>query len=266
MKKTLTSFAAAALLATASPAAMAQNTGDVVSMQEVIETAIAANPQILQAQYNTEAIQFEREQAQGLYLPRMDVEASAGVRRLENNTRRTLGIADDELYPVELSTTIDWKLFDFGKRRGELLRQAARVDGASLRVVERSEFVALQVARQYLDMLLQQRVLAAAEDNLSFHQQLVTDLAQGVEEESISIADLQQAEERLLSAQVRSTEAQESLERAFARIDERVPAGEPWDAIAELAETIGRKDLDQAELVRRVQLLHRDAWASVRRR
>lgn len=60
--------------------------------------------------------------------------------------------------------------------------------------------------------------------------------------------------------------AQESLERAFARIDERVPAGEPWDAIAELAETIGRKDLDQAELVRRVQLLHRDAWASVRRR
>lgn len=214
IKKTLTSFAAAALLATASPAAMAQNTGNVVSMQEVIEVAMQANPEILQAQYNTEAIQFEREQAQGLYLPRMDVEASAGIRRLENNTRRTLGIADDELYPVELTTTIDWKLFDFGKRRGELLRQAARVDGASMRVVERSEFVALQVARQYLDILLQQRVLAAAQDNLSFHDQLVNDLARGVEEESISIADLQQAEERLLSATVRTTEAEESLKRA----------------------------------------------------
>ena len=214
MKKTFTSFAAAALLATASPAAMAQNTGDVVTMQDVIETAMAANPQILQAQYNTEAIQFEREQAQGLYLPRMDAEASAGIRRLQNNTRRTLGIANDELYPVELSATIDWKLFTFGKRKGELLRQAARVDGASLRVLERSEFVALQVARQYLDILLQQRVVAAAEDNLSFHSQLVTDLARGVEEESISIADLQQAEERLLSAQVRATEAQESLQIA----------------------------------------------------
>lgn len=60
--------------------------------------------------------------------------------------------------------------------------------------------------------------------------------------------------------------AEESLERAFARIDERVPDGEPWDAIAELAETVGRQDLEQAELVRRVQLLHRDARAIVRRR
>lgn len=59
-----------------------------------------------------------------------------------------------------------------------------------------------------------------------------------------------------------SDRAHESLERAFARIDERVPNGGPWDAIAELAETVGRKDLDQAELVRRVQLLHRDARAS----
>lgn len=59
--------------------------------------------------------------------------------------------------------------------------------------------------------------------------------------------------------------AHESLERAFARIDERVPVGEPWNAIAELAETVGRKDLEQAELVRRVQLLHRDARANIRR-
>lgn len=60
--------------------------------------------------------------------------------------------------------------------------------------------------------------------------------------------------------------AEESLERAFARIEERVPDAEPWDAIAELAETVGRRDLEQAELVRRVQLLHSDAWAIARLR
>lgn len=214
MKKTLTSFAAAALLATASPAAIAQNTGNVVSLQDAIQTAMMSNPQIMQAQYNTEAIQFEREQAQSLYLPTLDVEGSAGIRRLENNTRRTLGIADQELYPLEAQATLDWKLFDFGRRKGELLRQAARVDGASLRVVERSEFVGLQVARQYLDLLLQQRIVAAARDNLAFHDTLVNDLARGVKEESISVADLQQAEERLLSARVREAEAIQSLEEA----------------------------------------------------
>jgi adhesin transport system outer membrane protein len=214
MRKHITSLAAAALLAATSPMAMAQTSGGPVSMQDAIETAVMANPEILQAQYNTEAIQFEREQAQSLYLPRVDVEASAGIRRLENTTRRSLGIADDELYPLEAQAMIDWTVFDFGRRRGELLRQAARVDGASLRVIERSEFIALQVSRQYLDVLLQQRISAAAKDNRTFHETLVNDLSQGVEQESISVADLQQAQERLQSAIVREEEAAESLEMA----------------------------------------------------
>ena len=211
MKKTLTGFAAAALLASASPAVMAQSSDNTVSLETAIEAAIMSNPEIMQAQYNTEAIQFEREQAQSRYLPTIDIEASAGIRRLENNTRRNLGIADDTLYPVEAQGIVDWTAFDFGRRRGEVLRQAARVDGASLRVVERSEFIALQVTRQYLDVLLQQRVVAASEDNRAFHQALVNDLAQGVEQESISVADLQQAEERLQSAIVREEEAKESF-------------------------------------------------------
>jgi hypothetical protein len=60
--------------------------------------------------------------------------------------------------------------------------------------------------------------------------------------------------------------AEESIERAFARIDEGVPDGESWDAIAELTEMVGRRDLEQAELVRRVQELLRDARPGVDRR
>ncbi|WP_232725626.1 TolC family protein [Qipengyuania seohaensis] len=216
MRTTTLAMTAALLLAGAAPAAMAQDAAtEAVTMQEAITIAMQSNPQILQAQYNKEAIEFERRQAQGLFLPRVNIEASAGIRRLENNTRRTLGIADEELYPLEAGITGEWTVFDFGRRRGELLRQAARVDGASLRVLERSEFIALQIARQYLDVLLQQRVVAAARDNASFHQSLVTDLSRGVDEGSISIADQQQAEERLQSALVRSEEASLELENAY---------------------------------------------------
>ena len=202
---------ASLLLAVTSPA---QAQEGAVSLQEAISVAVQSNPEIIQAQMNKEAIEFERKQAQGLYLPRIDLDASAGVRRLENRTRRTLGIADDELYPVEAGLSGEWTVLDFGRRRGELLRQAARVDGASLRVVERSEFVGLQVARQYLNLLLQQRVLAASEDNVAFHQTLVSDLGQGVDQGSISIADRQQAEERLQSALVRREEARQNLNEA----------------------------------------------------
>jgi len=203
----------ATLLAGSATMAFAQS-GQTVTMQDAIQVAVDSNPEIAQAQYNKEAIQFERKQAQGLFLPRVNVETTAGVRHLENATRRTLGIASQELYPVEARIRGEWIAFDFGRRRGELLRQAARVDGASLRVLERSEFIALQVARQYLDVLLQQRVLAASEDNVSFHRVLASDLATGVDQGSISIADQQQAEERLQAALVRQTEAEQALDEA----------------------------------------------------
>lgn len=211
MRKLVYSAIAASLLVGTSSAAFAQEAQETISMQEAIDVAVRSNPEILQAQFNKEAIEFERKQAQGLYSPRVDVETSAGIRRLENTTRRNLGISNNELYPLEAGITGEWTAFDFGRRRGELLRQAARVDGASLRVLERSEFVALQVSRQYLDVLLQQRIEAAASDNRRFHELLVGDLSKGVTQGSISIADQQQAEERLQAAVVREEEAKRDL-------------------------------------------------------
>lgn len=200
---------AIALALVASPAA-AQS----YSLKDVIAVAIDTNPQIQQAEMNKQAIQSELEQAKGLYMPRVNLEASAGVRRLENSTRRNLGIANQELYPLEASIRAEQTLIDFGRRRGEKLNQAARVDGAALRVLERSELLALQTSRQYLDLLLQQRIVAAAEDNLTFHNSLVHDLAGGVQAGSISVADLQQAQERAKAAAVRVSEAVEALEIA----------------------------------------------------
>ncbi|AKM10191.1 TolC family protein [Croceicoccus naphthovorans] len=217
--KTYLKFAAAAaglLCASVSGTALAQ--GAPVSLQEAVAVGVDSNPEISQAQMNKEAIQFERKQAQGLYGPRIDIEGSIGARNLENPTRRSLGIASDWLYPMEAKVAADWVVIDFGRRRGELLRQASRVDGASLRVLERSEFVALQIARQYLDVMLQQRVMAASMDNTAFHRELVGSLTRGVDQGSISIADQQQAEERLQAALVREAESAETLKNAQIRL------------------------------------------------
>ncbi len=48
--------------------------------------------------------------------------------------------------------------------------------------------------------------------------------------------------------------ARESLRNAYARIDQPIPDGSPLDQISGLAEIVGRLDLEQAELVRRLQL------------
>lgn len=182
-----------------------------IELKTAVETAMQTNPEINQAVENKAAIEFEREQAQGLFLPRISVEGSVGIRRLENATRKSLGIANEELYPMEGGLRVQQLLFDGGVRRSEVKRQASRTDGAAFRVEERAQFVALQVSRQYLDYLLQQRIVAASEDNIAFHSKLVGDLSEGVNKGSISIADQQQAEERQQAARARLTEANQDM-------------------------------------------------------
>lgn len=261
IRKTLAAGIATLLAGVATPA-LAQSAP--VTMQDVIAVAVNSNPEIAQAQYNKEAIQFERKQAQGLYAPRVDVEGSAGIRYLDNPARRAAGIEDEALYPYNGEIRAEWVAIDFGRRRGELLRQAARVDGASLRVVERSEFIGLQVARQYLDVLLQQRVVAASADNVAFHEALVKDLGSGVEQGSISIADQQQAQERLQAARVRTIEAEQAL--AEAKIQLRTLSGLDVDAVVQpplLTEAMPGSVADAIGLARTQNPRVREAEADV---
>lgn len=201
-----------------------------VELRDAVQAALSTNPEIRQAVANRVATQEERVQAQGLWYPRISVKGSAGVRNLRNPTRRSIGIADQTLYPIEGELIVDQLLFDSGGREAEIRRQASRTDAAAARVEERSEFVALNVARTYIDYLLQQRLVAIAEDNATFHERLSGDLREGVSRGSISVADQQQAEERLQSARARVTEAREDLETAA--ITFRTLTGMPVDSVS----------------------------------
>jgi len=143
-KKHWTTIVPGALLLSASPAFG-------VELRDAVQSALTTNPEIRQAVSNRAATEEERVQGQGLYYPRVSVEGSAGVRSLHNPTRKTLGIADKTLWPIEGDLIVDQLVYDSGGREAEIRRQAARTDAAASRVEERSEFVALNVSRTYID-------------------------------------------------------------------------------------------------------------------
>src|SRR5690606_9192335 len=120
-----------------------------MSLRDAVNYALNSNPEIGQAIQSREAVEFELRQALGRYAPRVDLEASAGVQRLDNSSRRAAGISDDALLPAQIALVATFDLFDGGDRDAEVARQAARIDSASFRVLERSEFIALQIARVY---------------------------------------------------------------------------------------------------------------------
>src|SRR5690606_4605517 len=164
----------------------------------------------------------ELRQARGLFLPSIDLEGSVGVQRLDNPDRRRLGSEDEDLYPSQVGLSISQKLFDGGDTRAQVAQQAARVDSASFRVLQRQEAIALEVTQEYLEYLVQQQVVEEAKRNAAVHRQILGDIGEGVAGGALTAADRLQAQERLAASQARLKEASEDLEAANIRFNRLV--------------------------------------------
>ena len=196
-----------------------------MSLRDAVQMALNTNPEIGQAIQNREATEFELRQALGLYAPRLDLEASAGVQRLDNSSRRLAGIQNDVLTPAQVALVATFDLFDGGYRDAEVDRQAARIDSASLRVLERSEFIALQIARVYYQVILQQRVLSLAQENAAFHEGMLEKVAASIESGQSTESDRFQVIERMAASRARVTEA--AVELQAAKIEFEMFVGSP---------------------------------------
>lgn len=232
--------------------ALAAMPAGALTLKDAVSEALSSNPEILQSIQNREAVEFELRQARGLYLPTLDLEASAGGRRLDSPGRRRLGTEDDTLNGADVGLTFTQTLFDGGARRAEVERQAARVDGASLRVAERSEAIALAVTQEYFEILLQAEIVGIARKNSNVLSGIVSDISEGVSGGTLTSADRTQGRERLLSARARLKEAEEDLAQAqirFLRLVGVKPASMKYPP--SIAKTLPRSAAEAIDLARR---------------
>ncbi len=223
-----TVFTAAALLPFSAQA---------LSLRDAVKVAIETNPEIGQAIANREATEWELQQALGLYGPRLDLEASVGAQLSNTPSRRAAGIENDPLYPAQVGLTATWDILDGGFRDSEADRQAARIDSASFRVLERSEVIGLEVARLYFEIVLQARIVELARGNVSFHQETLSNVVDAISSGQLTEADRQQATERLAAASAQVIQAREALEAAKISFAKNV--GAPF-ADAKLPPRVGK--------------------------
>jgi len=193
-----------------------------LTLKDAIAIAVESNPEIGASIENREAIDFELRQAHGLRMPRIDLEASTGVRRLDNPSRRLSGTENRSLTPTEASLLMTLPLFDSGRISSEIARQASRVDGAALRVLERSEFIGLQIAREYFDILLQNRIVSLARENVQVHERILGEIREAEQGGALTAADTLQAMERVVANRARLLEAEEELSAAKTRFENLV--------------------------------------------
>ncbi len=173
------------------------------NLRDAVSLALISNPQIGQAIQDREALEFELKQAHGEYLPRVDFEGSVGVQKYDRQNPSSSDIfgssLQDMFQPDEAGLVVTQKIFDGFATIADIEREASRVDSTSFRVWERSENIALAITREYIQVLLQARIVQIADQNLSFHRNKVREITSGVKDGTLTDA----ISSRLKSASLR---------------------------------------------------------------
>lgn len=193
-----------------------------MSLKEAVSIAIASNPDIGARVSNREASEFALRVARGGYYPTLDVTGRAGGAYVDNRTTRANGDDDHLFGPVEGRITASQLLFDGFGTDAAVETRASEVDAASFQVMNRVEFIAVEIAQAYFDMVTKSSVLAHSQANVDYHQRVLDDLIRGTSAGAISVADRQQAEERVLAARAFMTETRQDLEAARIRFNRLV--------------------------------------------
>lgn len=206
---------AGALLATVAHSVTVQ--AETIDIASAVQKSMVRSPEMGQMQARADAAEAAMDRAAREWFPKATVDAAVGLRHLANDTRVNLGLSAIDEKPLYTTIGVDQPVFDFGRRGDEKNAQKANFAVSQAERDSAGEAYAYNIARTYLQVLLQQRIAQAARTNVDFHTRLAADITSGVDQGALSISEKQQAEERRQSARVNAVQAENDL--AAARIE-----------------------------------------------
>ncbi|KZK95135.1 MULTISPECIES: TolC family outer membrane protein [unclassified Pseudovibrio] len=184
------------------------------SLRDAVETAVLTNPDIVESAANRRARDQELRASQSAFMPKLSVNASFGaerLRRAQSNTTEQWRAAK------QVSVEAEQLLFDGFGSVNEIYRQSARVDGAALRVLERSEAIALDAVEAYVDVVRHQKILNKSKENTALHQRLAREVKERYDGGETGAADLAQVQERVAATRMITASVRKSLLDAMAK-------------------------------------------------
>ncbi|MBN8501317.1 MAG: TolC family outer membrane protein [Sphingomonadales bacterium] len=189
-----------------------------VSLRDAVTIGVNRSPELGQAQARTRAAEAGRDAAEREWLPKIEATGVYGWRHLENDARILTGLSAIKTRPYYATISVNQPLWDFGRRYFSTRAQDGRRLAASWDEEAAGEFAAYTIARAYLQVRAQQSITEEAEANLSFHRKLNADILEGVDRGVMTIAEKQQAEERLQGARLALDQARADLDTARAEL------------------------------------------------
>jgi adhesin transport system outer membrane protein len=189
----------------------------IYSINDAIQQAVRTNPSISEAAANRRATESELRQNQGTLLPQVRLEAKIGSEKFDYRVSPPPTGNDQWHNSREAGIVVRQLLFDGFASLNEIWRQAARVDAAAARVLERSELIALDAAEAYIDVVRYLRLVALAQENLAAHRRIFSNVNARYSGGRAGEGDLQQAQERVDAAAAALAGFRQTLEDSRAK-------------------------------------------------
>lgn len=211
-------FLAVSVLA---PVASAQ---PVVTLQDAVKQAIVSNPEVKARWHTFLSSQHEQDVARGGYFPRVDFTTGVGQQKLTGVNQPTTNLTR---HGAALS--LNQMIYDGFSTRQEVARLAYAKLVRYYEVLDASESTALEATRAYLDVLRYRELAVLAQDNLTQHEQVFSQIQQRVQAGVGRRVDLEQAGGRLALSQSNLLTESSNLydvSARYQRIVGELPAGE----------------------------------------
>ena len=201
------------------------------SLADVVNTALATNPDVLMRVVGADAVSDEVRQARAGYLPTVDLTAGVGYENSRNAT--TLARYPNEHDKKhqnrtrrEGAITARQIIFDGFATGSEVERQLARQEASDYEICSISEDIGLQATRAYTDVMVSDKLAENARANAREHERIVK-LVKDRGTDMGTEADIAQADSRLLLATANMIAAEARLrdsKAAYQRVIGNLPS------------------------------------------
>lgn len=187
------------------------------TITDAISYAVRSHPGVGEAAANRRATESEMRQTQSTLLPQVRLEARTGYNRFNQTditptlTGNAVGMAQ-----TNQSLIVRQLLFDGFSSINDIWRQASRVDAAAARVHERTELIALDAISAYIEVSRYTRIVSVAEINVAEHRKIFANVQARFRGGRAGEGDLEQAAERVASAEAAHQQYRRNLDEARA--------------------------------------------------
>lgn len=204
-------FAIALALILTTSAAVARSGFSII---DAIHQAVQTNPGVGEAAANRRATETELRQNQSTLLPQVRIEAEIGPQRRDRHVTPEPLSNGRWVDGRQASVAVRQLLYDGFFSINEIWRQAARVDAAAARVLERTELIALDAAEAYIDVTRYLRLIELASRNVQTHRGILSNVRARFEGGRTGEGDLQQAQERVAATEAVLAEFRQRLDES----------------------------------------------------